>query len=91
MIVFPVWRSLALRTALTRCPRKARGVRQALEHLVYVFFEYLTLLALIAVIVTLLFAASLVFVMVDEGITTIRRMARKTSGSGEPDELLTAS
>jgi type III secretory pathway component EscR len=44
----------------------------------YVFFEYLTLLALLVLIATLLFAASVVFVMVDERIATIRQIAPKT-------------
>lgn len=43
----------------------------------YVVFEYLTVLALIAVAVTLLFAGSVVLVALGQGINAIWRIARK--------------
>jgi hypothetical protein len=61
------------------------------EHLMYVFFEYVTVLALVALVATLLFAASVVFVMVGEGIGAVLRISRKTATTGTPEEALISS
>jgi hypothetical protein len=45
----------------------------------YVFFEYVTLLALIAVAATLLFAAGTVFLIAEEGIAAVVRFLRRAT------------
>jgi hypothetical protein len=45
----------------------------------YVVVEYTTLLALAAVLASLLLAASVLFMMVQEGVATVWRMSRKTA------------
>ena len=48
----------------------------------YVFVEYMTVVVLIALIATLLFAASAVVVTVKQGIATALRMSRGTISTG---------
>lgn len=48
----------------------------------YVFFEYTTVVALIVLIASLLFAASAVVVMVEQGIAAVLRISRRIVSTG---------
>jgi hypothetical protein len=48
----------------------------------YIFLEYTTILALIALVATLLFAASAVVVMVEQGIAAVLRISQRTVSTG---------
>jgi hypothetical protein len=48
----------------------------------YLLFEYFMVLVLAALMCTLVFAASVVLVMVGEGIAAVLRMSRATASTG---------
>jgi hypothetical protein len=48
----------------------------------YVFFEYMMVVALIALIASVLFAASAVVVMVEQGIAAVLRISQRTVSTG---------
>lgn len=48
----------------------------------YVFFEYMTVVVLIALIASLLFAASAVVVMAEQGIAAVLRISQRTVSTG---------
>jgi len=59
----------------------------------YVFFEYVTVVALVALVTTLLFAASVILVAIGEAIGAVLRNSHKTAGAGirTPEELAISS
>lgn len=57
----------------------------------YVFFECLTLLALVTLVATLLFAACVVLVALEQGITILWRTTRKAEKPAVVQEMLGSS
>jgi hypothetical protein len=57
----------------------------------YWFFEYLTVVALVALVAGLLFVASVALVLVREGIGMVLRISRKTSITRAAEEALISS
>jgi hypothetical protein len=57
----------------------------------YWFWEYATVVALVALVATLLFTASVVLVLVREGIGAVLGVYRKTAITGTPEEALISS
>ncbi|HEV2382981.1 MAG TPA: hypothetical protein VG206_24710 [Terriglobia bacterium] len=56
----------------------------------YVFFEDVAVVALTALMATLVFVASVVVVTVGRGIGAVLRISRKTASAGTPEELLSS-
>jgi hypothetical protein len=57
----------------------------------YVFFECLTVLALVMLVATLLFAVCVVLVALEQGITILWRTARKAAKPAVAQEMLGSS